>query len=191
MDFRQESFQRSMTLEEWKLRIYSGDTEAVRRYYYYDEWCHQHFIFGNCKNHQNCKGVHNDSLEDLINKKKYHKAREYGEYLLFFYTYYCRKQKIDKKQAWIAHLIWKLAQIYSHFDSKTQWTFESQQQNLQLANQYYTQAVRVAIYSSFFCSFSFSVSVCISFFIWLSGWFVFCLRFSFFVCCVLQTDALE
>ena len=99
-------------LNGWKLAIYNDNVTLARKYYHYDEWCHQHCIFGNCKNGITCKGNHDYNLTHLIGAKQFKQAKILCQYLLYYYTNYCVKQRINKKQAWIAHLHWKMAQIY-------------------------------------------------------------------------------
>ena len=122
------------TLQEWKLRIYNGDRKAVRRYYYSDYWCHEYCLFSSCKNRKKCKGKHCYKLDKFLSNGKIDEARTFGEYLLYFYTYHGYKQKIDKKRAWIAHVIWKLAKIYSK---------NSVTGDCQLAVAYFEQAIQL------------------------------------------------
>ena len=99
-------------LNGWKLAIYNGNVDLACQYYYYDEWCHQHCIFGICKNDYQCKGSHRFDLANLIDQKNFQQAKLLCQYLLYFYTNRCVKQNIHKKRTWIAHLHWKLAQVY-------------------------------------------------------------------------------
>ena len=135
-------------LNYWKLTIYNGNVNLACKYYHYDEWCHQYCIFSSCKNNNHCKGKHRYSLTHLIKNENFCKGKLLGKYLLYFYTNYCRKQKKNKKRAWIAQLHWKLARIYckdkcSKFHEYT------------MAQSHYQHAVKVHLYLFLFLLFCF------------------------------------
>ena len=134
-EMRQKGFKDNV-LNGWKLMIYNGNVALACQYYYYDEWCHQHCIFGNCKNENHCKGSHRHNLTYLIEKKEFKQAKLLCQYLLHFYTTRCVKQNMNKKRAWIAHLHWKLAQVYAKDGFSNYYDYK-------MAQSHYQHAIKV------------------------------------------------
>ena len=141
-------------LNRWKLMIYNGSINLACKYYRYDEWCHQYCIFGICKHENKCKGSHRYNLTHLIEHKKFEEAKLLCQYLLHFYTHRCGKQNINKKRAWIAHLHWKLAQVYGKDGF-------SQYYHHEIAQLHYEYAVKVDL--SYHVLFSFVIFVFVAF----------------------------
>ena len=127
----------------WKLEIYNGNVSLACRYYYYDEWCHQHCVFGHCKNENKCKGNHRYNLTHLIENKKFEQAKLLCQYLLYFYTNRCIQQNVSKKRAWIAQLHWKLAQVYGKNGFSNYYDYK-------MAQSHYQQAIQVSLFFLFF-----------------------------------------
>ena len=170
-EMRQQGFKDNV-LNRWKLTIYNGNVSQACRYYYYDEWCHQHCIFGTCKNENQCKGNHRHNLTYLIEKKEFKQAKLLCQYLLHFYTTRCVKQNMNKKRAWIAHLHWKLAQVYAKDGFSNYYDYK-------MAQSHYEHAIKVC-----YCRcYAFLVVLVFVFWFFLFGILFFSFSYFFLTCC--------